>query len=51
MAEHSTTFTGPETPEALLADRERVWSAFTGATTGGIIFMVLLLVAMAVFLL
>jgi hypothetical protein len=51
MAEHSSIFSGPETPEALLADRQRTWSAFTGATTGGIIFMVLLLIAMGVFLL
>jgi hypothetical protein len=51
MAEHSTIFSGPETEEALLADRQRVWGAFTSATTGGIIFMVLLLIAMGVFLL
>lgn len=51
MAEHSTTFNGPETPEALLADRERTWGAFTGATVGSVIFMVVLLVLMAVFLL
>jgi hypothetical protein len=51
MAEHSTTFHGPETPDAFLADRQRFWSGFTNFTLGGIIFMVLLLIAMAVFLL
>lgn len=50
MAEHSTTFNGPETPEALLADRQRVWQGFTTATTWGVIVMVVLLILMAVFL-
>jgi hypothetical protein len=44
-------FTGPTTPEAFLADRQRMWSGFTGATLAGIIFVVLLLIGMAVFLL
>ncbi len=47
----STQFTGPTTPEDFLADRQRMWSGFTGATLAGIIFMVVLLIAMAVFLL
>jgi hypothetical protein len=52
MASHGTTrFTGPETIEALTADREKMWAGFTTATTGTIIFMVILLVGMAVFLL
>ena len=38
MAEHSTVFTGPETQEAFLADRERF-------------AVIVLLVGMAVFLL
>lgn len=51
MASHGTTrYTGPETIEALTADREKMWSGFTSATTGAIIFMALLLIAMAVFL-
>jgi hypothetical protein len=50
MAEHSTSFQGPETPEAFVADRQRFWSGFTHATLGSVIFMVLLLIAMAVFL-
>ena len=41
----------PTTPEAFLADRQRMWSTFTGATLAGIIFVVLLLIGMAVFLL
>lgn len=52
MASHGTArYTGPETIEALTADRQKMWSSFTSATTGGVIFMVVLLVAMAVFLL
>ena len=52
MANQGTTrFNGPETIEALTADREKMWSSFTAATTGGIIFMIVLLVGMAVFLL
>jgi hypothetical protein len=51
MAEHSTTFRGPETPEAFLADRQRFWNFFTNANLFGVIFMVILLVGMAVFLL
>ena len=47
----STQATGPVTPEAFLADRQRFWSGFTHATLAGIIFMVVLLVGMAVFLL
>lgn len=51
MASHGTTrYTGPETIEALTADREKMWSGFTSATTGAIIFMAILLIAMAVFL-
>jgi hypothetical protein len=52
MASHGTTrFTGPETIEALTADRQKMWAGFTSATTGTIIFMIVLLVGMAVFLL
>jgi hypothetical protein len=47
----STHYTGPTTPEAYLADRQRMWSGFTHAALAGIIFVVLLLVGMAVFLL
>jgi len=53
MSGHSVTRQDdfPTTPEALLADRQRMWSTFTGATLAGIIFIVLLLIGMAVFLL
>ena len=47
----STHIDAPTTPEAFLADRQRMWSGFTGATLAGIIFIVVLLVGMAVFLL
>jgi hypothetical protein len=52
MADHGTTrYTGPETIEALTADREKMWASFTSATTGTIIFLIILLVGMAFFLL
>jgi hypothetical protein len=52
MASHDDApYTGPETIEALTADREQMWNGFTSAATGGIIFMIVLLVGMAVFLL
>lgn len=51
MAEHQTTvFRGPETPEAFLADRQRFWEGWTRFTRGSLIFLILLLIAMAVFL-
>jgi hypothetical protein len=51
MAEHSSVFTGPDTQEAFLADRERFLHGFTRFTLGAVIFLVVLLVGMAVFLL
>jgi heme/copper-type cytochrome/quinol oxidase subunit 2 len=51
MAEHSTTFGGPDTPDALIADRERMWHTFTSATTAGVIITIIVLILMAVFLL
>lgn len=52
MASHGNSrFTGPATIEALTEDREKMWSSFTNATTGGVIFLIVLLVGMAVFLL
>jgi hypothetical protein len=52
MASHGNAhFTGPETIEALTADRQKTWNSFTGATTGVVIFLVVLLLAMAFFLL
>jgi hypothetical protein len=52
MASHGTArYTGPETIEDLTADRQRMWAGFTSATTGTIVFMIVLLVGMAFFLL
>ena len=51
MAIQRTRYNGPETVEDLTADREKMWSAFTSATGAVIVFMVVLLVGMAVFLL
>ncbi len=52
MAEHtSTRFRGPETQEAFLADRMGFWNGFINATTGTVIFLILLLIGMGVFLL
>jgi hypothetical protein len=52
MASHAPARdTGPQTIEDLTAERRKTYAGFTGATTGGIIFMVVLLVGMAFFLL
>lgn len=54
MAEHSATPTrtaGDETTEAFLADRQNFWNGFTQFTLWCVIFLVVLLVGMAVFLL
>lgn len=51
MADHgSSIFTGPETPEELLADRQRMWNGFTMATTISIVLSVVTLVLMGIFL-
>ncbi len=50
MAQSPTT-TGPIREDAFFADRERFWHSWTHFTIGAVIFLVLLLVAMAVFLL
>ena len=44
MAEHSTVFTGPDTQEAFLADREQFLHGFTRFTLGMVILVVLVLV-------
>jgi hypothetical protein len=54
MSEHSQAVHPPmrtETPEAFLADRQSFWNGFTKFTLGVVIFIVLLLIAMAIFLL
>jgi hypothetical protein len=55
MAEHGTiihpTTTAPTDPELFLEDRQKFWGGFMNATLGMIIFMIVLLVGMAVFLL
>jgi hypothetical protein len=53
MSDHSTTTypaTPVETPEAFLADRQRFWSSFTHFTLGSVIFIVVVLILMAIFL-
>ncbi len=54
MSEHSHAAPPPsqaETPEAFLADRQSFWNGFTQFTLWSVIFLIVLLVAMAVFLL
>lgn len=52
MADHGIArFDGPETIEALTEDRQRTWSGFTSALVFGIVFVVVLLIGMAIFLL
>ena len=50
MAEQNTVYRGPDSQEAFLADKLRFWGGVSKATFGTIIFMALLLIAMAVFL-
>ena len=50
MADQNTVFRGPDTQEAFLADKLRMWGGVNKATVGTIVFMVLLLIAMAVLL-
>ena len=50
MATPTTRYSGPTTTEALLADRQKFWGGFTSATTGAVIFMVILLALMGLFL-
>ena len=54
MSEHSAVQSrtvGDETPEAFLADRQNFWVGFTHFVLWSVIFLVLLLIGMAVFLL
>ena len=52
MADHGTArFTGPETQEAFLADRQRFWAGFTTTTVWATAAVVLLLIGMGVCLL
>ncbi len=51
MAQSPSSSHAPTTEDAFLADRQKFWSAFTGFTTGSVIFIVVLLVLMAIFLL
>jgi hypothetical protein len=52
MSQHTTTPTAPvETPEAFLADRQSFWNGFTHFTQWSVVFIVILLVLMAIFLL
>ena len=49
MAEQSTVFRGPTTQEAFYAEKLRFWGGINKATIGTVIFLVLLLIAMALF--
>lgn len=51
MADHgSSIYTGPETPEEFLEDRQRMWNGFTGATVASIIISAVTLILMGIFL-
>jgi hypothetical protein len=54
MSDHSVSpsrTSGDETPETFLADRQSFWNGFAQFTLWCVIFVVVLLVGMAVFLL
>lgn len=50
-AAHPSSPTQGETPDAFLADRESFWNGFTQFTLWSVIFIIVLLVGMAIFLL
>jgi hypothetical protein len=51
MANPPPTTATPVTEDAFLRDRLGMWNGFTNATTGSVIFMVILLAGLAFFLL
>jgi hypothetical protein len=52
MSSHGTGhYTGPESIEALTADREKMWHSFTSATTWAVVLTVVILIGLAVCLL
>jgi hypothetical protein len=54
MSDHSRlapVTTSAETPDAFLADRQNFWNGFARFTLWSVIFVIVLLVGMAVFLL
>lgn len=50
MAQHNTIFTGPDTQEAFLADRQRAYAGFIRFTTISCVFLTVLLLLMLIFL-
>lgn len=51
MADHgSGVYTGPQTPEELLADRRKMWNGFTMATAVSVVLSALTLILMGIFL-
>jgi hypothetical protein len=46
-----TTSAAPVTEEALLAERQRFWGGFTTATFAAVVFIAIVLILMAIFLL
>jgi hypothetical protein len=50
MARLPVSATGPEMEEAFLADRQRFWLGFTGFTFWIAMFIAILLILMAIFL-
>jgi hypothetical protein len=52
MASHGAArYTGPETMDDLVADHQKMWHGFTNATVGVVVFLAILLILMAIFLL
>jgi hypothetical protein len=55
MSDHGTTThpttTAPTDPELFFEDRQKFWGGVMNATLGMVIFLIVLLVGMAVFLL
>ncbi len=50
MSETTSAALAPVTEEALLAERQRFWGGFTTATFGAVVFVAIVLILLAIFL-
>jgi hypothetical protein len=50
MAEPTTITTGAETPEAMVADRQKFWNFFTGGLTASAAVVAVILILLWLFL-
>jgi hypothetical protein len=51
MSDTTSAAAPPITEDALIAERQRFWSGFTTATAGTVVFVAIVLILLAIFLL